>query len=213
MSKFRSIIITSLIIANSATVYAAVECDQNEADPVDPIMIDLGKNGFKLGELGEGIYYEVLGDGTLYKIQWVKKFSDEAFLINDINRNGSVDNGSELFGNGTKLILENNNLATNGFIGLAQYDHLLLGGNEDGYISSEDNIWTSLSLWLDSNADGISTSDEILSLSDFGIFELNVTPKENNRRDPAGNLIPLWTWINTNSGKLKMADVFFKQVG
>ena len=52
----------------------------------------------------------------------------------------------------------------NGFVGLAQYDARLLGGNDDGLITEADAIWPQLRIWLDLNADGVSTVDEMRSL-------------------------------------------------
>jgi hypothetical protein len=54
-------------------------------------------------------------------------------------------------------LLQSGLKASHGFEELAQYDELMLGGNNDGVIDSQDSIWSSLSLWLDSNADGNST--------------------------------------------------------
>jgi len=130
----------------------------------------------------------------------------------DSNFNGIVDDGAELFGEGTRLI-EQGELAANGFIGLAQYDQITLGGNDDGYITPDDEIWEVLTLWLDANADGISTLDEMVPLSDFGISSLDTIPKENNRMDSAGNYLPLWSWAVDDKKKYKMVDVFFKVLG
>ena len=112
------------------------------------------------------------------------------------------------------IVLSIKELAPNGFVALAQYDHLVLGGNNDGYISAQDSVWSQLSLWLDINADGISTNDEMLFLDDVGITRLDIIPKQSNQIDDAGNSLPLWSWAKdentTNHGKYKMVDVFFK---
>ena len=53
-----------------------------------------------------------------------------------------------------------------------------------------------------------------MSLDDVGLTHLDIIPKENNRTDPAGNLLPLWSWSYNNNinahNKFKMVDVFFK---
>lgn len=82
-------------------------------------------------------------------------------------------------------------------------------------ITTDDEIWSQLSLWLDKNADGISTPDEMLTLDDVGLTRLSAIAKQNpGRRDEVGNTIPLWAWVfnddlNGNK-KFKMYDVFFK---
>ncbi|MCJ8273902.1 MAG: hypothetical protein MJK04_31450 [Psychrosphaera sp.] len=158
--------------------------------------------------------FDMNADGFQTRMQWVKQNGNEAFLVRDLNNNGIIDNGAELFGNGTQImpIDMSTVLAADGFTALAQYDQPAAGGNDDGYISADDMIWSELQLWLDVNADGQTTTDEMLSLADVGITHLDITPKLNRRRDRAGNLIPLWSWATDNetNAKYKMVNVFFK---
>lgn len=187
------------------------ECQEQ----TEPLMIDLGQDGFHLGKAGEGIYFDFEGENIYRPVQWVEKGGNDAFLALDKNNNGKVDDGRELFGRG--LLLETNEQANDGFQELAQYDNLIFGGNNDGYITVEDRIWNELILWLDSDANGISTPDELLTLESFGITELALNAKENGRRDHAGNLLRYWAWAtNTNlvgNNRFKMVDVYFYPLG
>ena len=181
----------------------------------DPLIIDLGQDGLHLGPAGRTVHFDIAATGNPIEIQWVAPNGNEAFLAIDRNGNGVVDDGSELFTNYGYLILEDR-IADNGFVELAQYDNLNLGGNDDAYINPDDEIWSQLSLWLDKNADGISTPDEMLTLEDVGFTRLGAIAKQNpRRRDNAGNLIPLWSWVfNDNKQgrkRYKMYDVFFKE--
>ena len=201
----------------ACAVAGAPYCEDTDYDHIeDPLLIDLGQDGIHLGDAGVGIAFDMNGDGEQTLVQWVASNGNEAFLVRDLNGNEIIDNGTELFGNGTRMIQGVSSAATapNGFVALAQFDREALGGNDDGYISEADDIWPQLSLWLDSNADGISTSDEMLYLQSVGITQLGVIPKENHRNDPAGNVLPLWSWAkdeNSNShNKYKMVDVYFK---
>ena len=121
-----------------------------------PIVIDLGNNGINLGQAGVGVYFDVNADGVRDHVQWVRRGGDEGFLALDRSGNGLIDDGAELFGVGTPLVLEGRN-APNGFVGLAQYDSRQLGGNDDGLITEADAIWPQLRIWVDANADGVST--------------------------------------------------------
>jgi hypothetical protein len=143
-------------------------------------------------------------------VQWVRPGGDEAFLALDRTGNGLVDDGSELFGVGTPMLLEGRN-APNGFVGLAQYDTRQLGGNDDGLITEADAIWRQLRVWLDVNADGVSTRDEMRPLTRYGITALETIPKIRRHVDAAGNLIPYWAWATqrTLPGRTLMVDVFF----
>jgi hypothetical protein len=185
-------------------------------EPLDPLLIDLGQDGFHFGPKGVGVDFDLLGIGQSIHMQWVATGGNDAFLIADNNANGIVDDGSELFGNGTRLILESDSRAPNGFVGLAQYDDPQLGGNNDGYINQDDEIWPVLGLWLDKNADGISTADEMINLDEFGITRIGIIPRQHNRYDSAGNWMPLWSWTKNENvrgkSKYKMVDVIFKQL-
>jgi hypothetical protein len=194
----------------NATATMIPTCDP---DYDDPLLIDLGQDGIHLGQAGTGVWFDMNADGEQSKLQWVQVNGNEAFLALDLNYNGNIDSGAELFGTST-YINTSNTIATNGFIALAQYDYINQGGNEDGIISSADNVWSKLILWLDHNADALSTSDELIELNSIGITQLSITPKFNGRQDSAGNLLPFWSWawdenINGNN-KYKMVDVFFK---
>jgi hypothetical protein len=179
-----------------------------------PIVIDLGNNGIKLGAAGVGVYFDVNADGVRDHVQWVRPGGDEAFLALDRSGNGVVDNGAELFGVGTPLALEGRN-APNGFVGLAQYDARQLGGNDDGVITEADAIWPQLRLWLDFNADGRATRDEMRTLRGAGITALETIPKVRKYFDEAGNAIPYWAWATQRAlpRRALMVDVFFKVLG
>src|SRR5262245_64648700 len=84
-----------------------------------PIVVDVNKDGIKLGPAGRGVSFDVNSDGFPDFVQWVRPGGDEAFLALDHNNNGIVDDGSDLFGVGTPLF--EGGKAPNGFVGLAQY--------------------------------------------------------------------------------------------
>jgi hypothetical protein len=176
-----------------------------------PIVIDLGNNGINLGEAGTGVYFDVNADGVRDHVQWVRRGGDEGFLALDRSGNGLIDNGAELFGVGTPLLLEGRN-APNGFVGLAQYDSRPLGGNDDGLITEADAVWPQLRIWVDANADGVSTYDEMRSLKNLGLTALETIPKIRKYVDAAGNVMPYWAWASQRAkpGRALMVDVFFR---
>ncbi len=178
-----------------------------------PIVIDLDNKGIELGQAGVGVYFDINADGVRDHMQWVRRGGDEGFLALDRSGNGLVDNGAELFGVGTPLVLEGRN-APNGFVGLAQYDARELGGNDDGLITNADAIWPQLRIWVDLDANGVATYSEMRSLKSVGITALETIPKYRRYFDAAGNLIPLWAWAmqNTKPGRTVMVDVFFRML-
>jgi hypothetical protein len=111
------------------------------------------------------------------------------------------------------MLLEGTN-APNGFVGLAQYDLPALGGNDDGYITNADAIWPALRLWRDSNADGISTADEMFAPERLGLRSFDTIPRFSKRYDAAGNVLPYWAWATTQGRprRVSMVDVFFLEI-
>ncbi|MFT4929801.1 MAG: hypothetical protein ACI8WB_005936 [Phenylobacterium sp.] len=219
------------IIGQHGPGHCVYACDDEGSTP---LVIDLGQDGIHFGAAGVGVYFDINADAQQNYLQWVAIDGNEAFVVRDLNGNGIVDDGSELFGIGTDMVQQtrplknggltpidnpssnDSNKALNGFIALAQHDLPALGGTNDGFIAADDAIWPELALWLDLNADGISSSDEMLSLQSYGITHLDITPKENNRTDAAGNWIPLWSWATNRDkkqqNKYKMVDVYFKNL-
>ena len=176
-----------------------------------PIVIDLNGDGVHLGPKGRGVSFDVNADGFDDFVQWVRRGGDEAFLSLDKNRNGVVDDGSELFGVGTPMPDGGN--AVNGFVALAPYDSPQMGGNDDGLISEADPIWSELSIWLDRNADGVATAHEMYRPWDLGLASFETIPKVRRKRDAAGNSLPYWAWARrANNKKIAMVDVYFQEL-
>jgi hypothetical protein len=178
-----------------------------------PIVIDTHKDGIQLGPAGRTVSFDVNADGFPDTVQWVRPRGDEAFLTLDRNRNGIVDDGSELFGVGTPLL--EGGSAPNGFVALAQYDQPLLGGNDDGVISRADAIWQELSLWVDANADGVATRNEMRRPESLGLTSFGIIPRVRRYIDEAGNSLPYWAWAGATGrpARTTMVDVYFLQFG
>jgi hypothetical protein len=135
-----------------------------------PLVLDTDGNDFETKSKQDGVYFDLDNNGFAEKTAWT---SGDAFLTYDLNENGNIDNGGELFGNHT---LVGENKAVDGFAALAQYDE-----NADGVIDENDDIYHLMRLWND-DGDGVSEDGEFKTLEEMGVnsIDLNQTAPEND---------------------------------
>ncbi|WP_214471675.1 type I secretion C-terminal target domain-containing protein, partial [Mesorhizobium sp. dw_380] len=128
---------------------------------VDPIILDLNHDGFAFSDVSHGVQFDMNGDGSKEQLAW--NTSHDGMLAVDLNHDGKIDDGKELFtpnfGGG--------NFAS-GAAALASLD-----SNHDGVIDHNDTVFDSLLIWKDANANGISDSGELSHLADNGIVSIS----------------------------------------
>jgi Ca2+-binding RTX toxin-like protein len=148
---------------------------------IDPLALDLDGDGVETVGItaDKKILFDHNSDGIRAATGWVK--SDDALLVLDRNGNGSIDNGSELFGVDT--LLSNGQKATTGFAALADLD-----SNRDGVFNSADAKYAQVQLWRDLNQDGMSDSGELQTLAEAGIASINLNSVVNRRDFGNGNI-------------------------
>ncbi|EKF56924.1 hypothetical protein QWE_24120, partial [Agrobacterium albertimagni AOL15] len=128
----------------------------------DPIILDLDRDGFAFSSIDNGVTFDIDADGKADQIAWTK---DDGILAYDIDGNGLIDNGSEIFTpdfNGGKF--------ASGVAALASLDT-----NGDGVIDANDDAFSKLKIWVDANNNGISDEGELSSLFDNGVTSISLT--------------------------------------
>jgi hypothetical protein len=151
--------------------------------PGSPIIVDMAGDGFSLTSPQDGVMFR-LNPARWGQWAWTPAGSDDSFLALDLNDNGEIDSGIELFGDNTEQVAA---VERNGFAALAVYDLPERGGNADGVIDSSDQIWTRLQLWRDVDHDGHAAPLELRTVAGSGIQSFSLAYVRTPHTDTFGN--------------------------
>ena len=150
-----------------------------------PLVLDMDLDGLGTASTNptNGVEFDINGDGVDERIGWPLR---DAFLWIDVNDNGTLDDGTELFGTSTRL--PNGEFAQNGFEALQVHDWREFGGDEDGRITKADEVWRSLRLWVDGARDGVPQDGETFALDARGLLWIDLVYEIVDEKDGGGNL-------------------------
>lgn len=179
--------------------------DPSCEDGCSPIVVGLEPGAFRFTSVAEGTHFDIDADGIDEPVSWLEPGRRQAFLALDRDENGSIDDGSELFGEVTPQPAAD---GRNGFLALEEFDRGYLGGDQDGRITSADRVFELLRLWHDLDHDGHSQPHELTSLSDEGIVAIDLALVRSSRRDRHGNELRWVSRVHFEHGsRLAAADV------
>lgn len=183
----------NLQMSRSFTEYYSESHDIGILNCTDPLVINL--NGNIAGLSDQTFFFDLDGDGKkeeISSLQW-----GSGYLALDLNGDGVINDGSELFG--TK--------SGNGFADLAKYD-----ADGNGWIDENDAIWDKLLIWT-KDEDG---NDKLYHLSEAGVgavclqnagteFSLN-SMKDNHTNGVIRNT-GIFLYENGNIGTVQHLDL------
>ena len=167
-----------------------------------PLVVDLDGDGkIETVSTDGNVHFDFDSNQKIENSGWIGK--NEGFLVRDINGNGQIDNGTEMFGNHT--VLQNGKNAVNGFEALKDLD-----SNGNGKFDAEDDAWSQVKVWRDANTNGIVDSGELLTLEQAGIESINLKYDYQKEADENGNIeIQQGTFNRTDGTTGKVSDVWF----
>jgi hypothetical protein len=167
-----------------------------------PIILDLNGDGIPtLSRDKAGVHFDHDGNGFAELTGWVS--ASDGLLVRDLDDNGRIDSGAELFGNAT--LMPDGSRAFNGFEALRSLDD-----NQDFRLDAHDAIWNELRIWQDGNSNGRVDDGELLGLEGTGVAALNLNYVYGFRTDPQGNSHrQLGHYVATDGSLAEMVDVWF----
>jgi len=156
--------------------------DPNWINPhkYDPLVVDLENDDFDMANIDNGVHFDLDGDRLKEKTTWTS--NKDGFLSIDLNDNGKIDNGAELFGD--TFMLSDGKYAKSAIEALASLDK-----NRDGVIDAKDEVYSKLRIWKDENGNGISEDGELKSLADYNISSINITDVKDENVDINGSTL------------------------
>lgn len=145
--------------------------DDEDADSIIPIVIDLDLDGVEFGGWHTApVAFDIDADGFLEQVRWIS--GDDAFLVIDLaadgtsGPNGTIDQANELiFANWTTDPDDTDLQALS-----SEFDT-----NNDHIFSTLDARWSEFRLWQDIDSNGKVDVGELKTLADHGITQIYLT--------------------------------------
>jgi len=186
--------------ADDSCVIRSVTNLENRNPAETPLILDMDGNGVQTLGLAVGTQFDIDADGTLDNTGWVDQ--GDALLVRDINKDGQINDGSELFG--SRTIKQDGSTASDGFDALRDID-----SNRDGIFNADDKAFDEIKIWKDANSDGVVQEGELLSLTDANIEEIKLEAIDISE-DNQGNVAGLRSsWSDTNGNSHDIDDIWF----
>ena len=166
-----------------------------------PLVLDLNSDGVQTVGLAAGVQFDLLNTGKPVNVGWVDKH--DGLLVMDLNGDGIINNGAELFGDHT--VLADGTLAKDGWAALSAQD-----SNHDGKIDVQDANFNKLGVWVDANGNGSTDVGELHTLAEEHIASINLN-HDNSSVQQNGNVVQMASSFTTTDGVThSMADVGLK---
>ncbi len=174
-----------------------------------PLVLDLDMDGqlnlVDVWDETKAVRFDLECTGTAQRTGWVA--AQDGLLAMDLNGNGRIDDGGELFGEYSQ-VGPNTKKYKDGYQALATLD-----ANGDGVIDARDGEFGKLLIWQDRNQDGVTQKGELKTLAQHGITALPLAHRDLGVKPSivAGNEVRLIGTFRRGAEEFMMGDVWFKQ--
>lgn len=169
---------------------------------VSPVVLDIDGGGIATRGIGAGAFFDYDNNGFAERTGWV--VSGEGILVRDLDGDGKITRGAELFGD--KTVLPSGAVASDGYAALSAVD-----SDTNGVLDKRDTAWTELKVWRDANGDGVSAATEMVSLNDAGVESIKLVATAGPGLDKHLNdhkLVSTFTRLDGSEGQT--ADIWFR---
>jgi hypothetical protein len=177
-----------------------------------PLVLDWNRDRMITTAAYDGSHYvnfDIAANGRKEPLEWISP--KDRILAMDLNENGFIDDGSELFGDATHIPTTKGHfrIAKHGFEALQQYDL-----NKDGLLDRHDLAFAKLLLWQDLNQNGISEKSELTRLIQTDVLSLSLDYAEVlpplRALPKSRSIVGQSATYKTFSGEIyEVADVYF----
>lgn len=141
-----------------------------------PLVLDFDGDAIEMSTSSAA--FDISGAGACLDTDWPAP--SNPWLAVDLDRNGFIDGGHELFGSGT--VLGAGKHAQNGFVALEPFD-----SNKDGRVDASDARFEELLVWRDGDGDKRSLPSELTTLSEEGVQRIDLDYDVRETCDARGN--------------------------
>jgi len=175
-----------------------------------PLVLDLTGSGIKLlPPSRSNAVFDHNADGAKSAVGWVG--ADNGILVFDTNGNGAIDNATEWFGESFAVPGSKAPVGQNGFSVLATLaaagstvfsrDTALINPFTGG------NYFDGVKVWVDADQNGISTPDELKTLTSLGIASIDLISTHDGRQVGGGLIDSTAGFTFTNVTRRDIADI------
>ncbi len=174
----------------------------NANPPRDPLIIHFSHTDeIELSSLDDGVNFDLDKNGFAEKTAWIK--NNDGFLAIDLNQNGIIDNGGELFGD--QFIMPDGNISSTGFEALISLDE-----DSNNKIDKNDTVFEKLYVWFDNNRNGLTDDNELKTLAELNVsyIDLSYVP-DNNVHEETGVRREDSSYVYFNNGNAKKISEFW----